>query len=315
MKVIIAIYYLSPTLIFSIYIIMDYTKSATVIQTKFFIRWQNLLKILNNIAPSIPNTEDSRVFILLINKINSNCIAAISLISKNFINEGFMIFRSAIETTIYAKYLKLYPNKQKDLFEKSRAIKTKYQLSVYKDLMRLPRSNETIELQKNIENSIKEFIKNNEILRKKIPQPIINLTDKEIKVLDKFFQKQKLDSQNVYFLLQEIQKIEPQFANTQYNSHDIFYHFYDENSTILHGNLYYWNEQPTLDKYNLLIISSHLIRIITYIEDIIKDKLSPTIRENLKQEIKKLIELESNVDLFSTSFPAPQNSLGPLPNS
>ena len=84
----------------------------------------------------------------------------------------------------------------------------------------------------------------------------------------------------------------------------MFYHFYDENSTILHGNLYYWNDQPTLDKYNLLIISSHLIRILTSIEDIIKDKLSPTIREDLKQEIKKLIELESKIDLFSTSFPA-----------
>ena len=283
---------------------MDYTKSATVIQTKFIIRWQNLLKILNNIAPSIPNTADSCIFILLINKINSNCIAAISLILKNFINEGFMIFRSAIETTIYTKYLKLYPNKQRDFFEKSLSIKTKYKLSLYKDLMRLPRSNETIVLQKNIENSIKEFVKNNEILCKEIPQSIINLTDKEIKVLDKFFQKQKLDSQNVYFLLQEIQKIEPKFANTQYNSHDIFYHFYDENSTILHGNLYYWNEQPTLDKYNLLIISSHLIRIVTYIEDIIKDKLSPDIHQNLEQEIKKLTELQSTINLSSTSFPA-----------
>ncbi len=282
---------------------MDYTKSATIIQTEFIIRWQNLLKILNNIAPSIPNTPDSRIFIFLVNKINSNCIAAISLILKNFINEGFMIFRSAIETTIYAKYLKLYPSKQRDFFENSLAIKTKYQLSLYKDLMKFPRSQEIIELQKNIENNIKEFIKNNEILHKNFPQPIINLTDKEIKVLDKFFQKQKLHSQSVYFLLKEIQKIEPKFANTRYNSHDIFYHFYDENSTILHGNLYYWNEQPTLDKYNLLIISSHLIRILTYIEDIIKDKLSPDIQRDLEKEIKKLIELELKIDLSSTSFP------------
>lgn len=283
---------------------MDYTKSATVIQTQFFIRWQNLLKILNNIAPSIPNTADSRVFILLINKINSNCIAAISLILKNFINEGFMIFRSAIETTIYAKYLKLYPNEQKHFLEKSLAIKIKYQLGLYKDLRTFPRLRKIIELQQNIENNIKEFIRNNEILNKKFPQSIINFTDKEIQTLDNFFQKQRLGSQNVYILLKEIQKIEPKFANTKYNLHDVFYHFYDENSTILHGNLYYWNDQPTLDKYNLLIISSHLIRILTSIEDIIKDKLSPTIREDLKQEIKKLIELESKIDLFSTSFPA-----------
>ena len=155
---------------------------------------------------------------------------------------------------------------------------------------------------KNIENNIKEFIKNNEILHKKFPQPIINLTDKEIKVLDKFFQTQKLHSQSVYCLLKEIQKIEPKFANTQYNLYDIFYHYYDENSTILHGNLYYWNEQPTLDKYNLLKINSHLIRILVNVEDIIKDKLSPDIHQDLEQEIKKLTELQSKIDLSSTSF-------------
>ena len=82
MKVVIAIYYLSPILIFSIYIIMDYTKSATVTQTEFIIGWNNLLGILKQILSSIPNTDDTRVFILLFNKINSNCHAAINFMRK-----------------------------------------------------------------------------------------------------------------------------------------------------------------------------------------------------------------------------------------
>jgi len=86
-------------------------------QMKFMVEWNNLLGVFNRILFAIPNTDNLRVFILLINKINSNCRAAINLIDQGFINEGLMLFRSAIETTVYAKYLKLYPEKQSEFLQ------------------------------------------------------------------------------------------------------------------------------------------------------------------------------------------------------
>lgn len=83
-------------------------------QTEFITKWNNLLASFNEVLFSIPQKDQLRIFILLINKINSNCRAAVNLISRGFINEGLMIFRSAIETVIYARYLKLYPENKKN---------------------------------------------------------------------------------------------------------------------------------------------------------------------------------------------------------
>ena len=68
----------------------------------------------------------------------------------------------------------MYKNSYKILFYSDGKVLDEKEVCTYCE------TNETIELQKNIENNIKEFIKNNEILHKKFPQPIINLTDKEI---------------------------------------------------------------------------------------------------------------------------------------
>ena len=65
---------------------MDYTKSATITQMEFMTDWNNLLGILNQILSSIPNTDDTRVFILLFNKINSNCHAAINFMRKYIVH-------------------------------------------------------------------------------------------------------------------------------------------------------------------------------------------------------------------------------------
>lgn len=289
---------------------MDYTKSATVIQMEFMTEWNNLLGILNKILLSIPNIDNTRVFLLLLNKINSNCHAAINLIYKGFINEGLMIFRSAIETVIYAKYLQLYPEEQKRLFEQSEIITIKYQFIQYKELKTFPHLSSTQELLKTIEHNIKNLIKTNTFLRQQFPQSDILFDDKNMQILDKFFARQKLCSQNAYSLLKEIQKKEPTSFNTPYNLHDIFYPYYDEDSTILHGNYLYWNEQPGLDQYHLLKISSHLLRISVNIDDLLQDYIPKDFREYLKLEVKKLIDLEFKLDLSSTPSLASQNPFG-----
>ena len=113
---------------------MDYTKSATPLQTKFITGWNNLLSFFDKVLFSIPEHENLRIFILLINKINSNCQAAINLIDQGFINEGLMIFRSAIETVIYARYLKLFPEEQKMFFDLSDLFLIKNQFIQYKEI-------------------------------------------------------------------------------------------------------------------------------------------------------------------------------------
>lgn len=290
---------------------MDYTKSATIIQTEFIAEWNNLLGVLDKILLSISNTNRTRVFILLFNKINSNCHAAINLIDQGFINEGLMIFRSAIETVIYAKYLKLYPEKQKEFLDLSDLFLIKNHFIQYKQ-MKKHKSRLSPDIQyllQTIEDNIRQLLNTNEHLRQLFPSLIINFDEKDIRTLDKFFQdpKLKFTSQRVSHLLKKIEEREPAFANTSLNLHDIYYAYYDENSAILHGNYLYWNKQPTLDQYNLLRISSHLIRISANIDDLLKEYISKNLNKNLELKVKKLIDLESKLDLFSTSFPDSQN--------
>ena len=113
---------------------MDYTQSATLQQTQFIQAWNNLLEHSKTVLFAILEEDRSRVFILLLNKINSNCRAAINLILQDFITEGFIILRSAIETTIYAKYLKLYPEEQKNFLYISDLFLIKNQFIKYKQL-------------------------------------------------------------------------------------------------------------------------------------------------------------------------------------
>lgn len=279
---------------------MNYTESATIMQTKFITEWNNLLGFLDQILLSIPNTDSSRVFILLLNKINSNCHAAIDLINRSFINEGLMIFRSAIETVIYAKYLKLYPEKQQEFLFLSDLSLIKNHFIQYKQMKKHKNrlSPDIQYLLQTIEDSIRQLLNTNERLRQLFPSLIINFDEKDIKTLDNFFQdpKLKFTPQRVSYLLNEIAKREPEFANTSLNLHDIYYAYYDENSAILHGNYFYWNEQPSLDQYNLLRISSHLIRISANIDDFLKEHISENLSKNLELKVKKLIDLESKLD-------------------
>ena len=250
---------------------------------------------------SIPNTDNVRVFILLFNKINSNCHAAISLVERGFINEGLMIFRSAIETVIYAKYLELYPEKQKEFLDLSDLFLIKNYFIQYKQIKnhKIGTSPEIQSLLQTIENNIRQLLDTNERLRRLFPSLTIEFDEKDIKLLDKFFQDRKLKftPQQVFHLLDKIKERSPKFANTSLSLHDIYYAYYDENSAILHGNSFYWNERPILDQYNLLRISSHLIRISANIDDLLKDYISQTLRKNLESETKKLINLESKLNL------------------
>lgn len=298
---------------------MNYTESATIMQTKFITEWNNLLGFLDQILLSIPNTDSSRVFILLLNKINSNCHAAIDLINRSFINEGLMIFRSAIETVIYAKYLKLYPEKQQEFLFLSDLSLIKNHFIQYKQMKKHKNrlSPDIQYLLQTIEDSIRQLLNTNERLRQLFPSLIINFDEKDIKTLDNFFQdpKLKFTPQRVSYLLNEIAKREPEFANTSLNLHDIYYAYYDENSAILHGNYLYWNEQPSLDQYNLLRISSHLIRISANIDDFLKEHISENLSKNLELKVKKLIDLESKLDFSPTLSPAVQNHIPPRRDS
>ena len=147
---------------------MDYTKSATIMQTKFITEWNNLLETFNQVLFSIPNTDSTRVFILLTNKINSNCRAAINLIEQGFINEGLMIFRSAIETVIYAKYLKLYPEEQEKFLQLSDLFAVKNLFIQYKKIRndQSVKPYELLILQKTLENQIRELLNISEFLKK-----------------------------------------------------------------------------------------------------------------------------------------------------
>lgn len=284
---------------------MDYTKTANIMKKEFIIEWNNLLKAFNDVLFSIPPKEELQVFILLINKINSNCLAAIDLINKNFINEGFMIFRSAIESIIYATYLKLYPEEQKEFIELSDFFLIKNQFIQYKDV----KSNkilQTPDIQlwlQTIENTIRELLNNNELLRLKFPSGTINFTEKDVEILDKFFNDRnfKFTPQRVSYLLKKIIEKEPHFANISFNLHSIYYTYYAENSAILHGNVNYWREQPKLDEYYLEIVTSHLLRILIIATDLVKNEIPKDIYDNFGHAIKKLKDLE--VKYFSTSSP------------
>lgn len=286
---------------------MDYTKSATIMQAEFITEWNNLLGIWDRILFSIPNTDNVRVFILLFNKINSNCHAAISLVERGFVNEGLMIFRSAIETVIYAKYLELYPEKQKEFLNLSDLFLIKNHFIQYKQMKshKIGTSREIQSLLQTIENNIRQLLHTNERLRRLFPSLTIAFDEKDIKLLDKFFQDRKLKftPQQVFHLLDKIKERSPKFANTSLSLNDIYCAYYDENSAILHGNSFYWNERPILDQYNLLRISSHLIRISANIDDLLKDYISQSLRKNLESETKKLINLESKLEFQTFSCP------------
>lgn len=275
---------------------MDYTKSATIMQTKFIIEWNNLLGVFNRVLFSIPNTDNLRVFILLINKINSNCQAAITLVSKGFINEGLMIFRSAIETVIFEKYLSLYPEEQEKFLYLSDLFLIKNQFIQYKEIKnnKLQKSPDIQILQQTIEENIRQLLKTNDILQKKFPSLVLKFDESDIKILDEFFKdrRHKFTPQKVHHLLEEIKKKESQFANTSFDLHDIYYAYYDENSAILHGNARYWNEEPQLNQYYLGIITSHLIRILVVATDIIKNEISETVYKKFELAVKKLSDLE-----------------------
>lgn len=278
---------------------MNYTQSATIQQTQFIVAWNNLLSYSSRVLFAISEKDQSRVFILLFNKINSNCRAAINLILQDFITEGFIILRSAIETTIYAKYLKLYPEEQKKFLYMSDLFFIKNQFIQYKQLPKKPSYiNTTNSLLKNIiENNINELLKNSPDLQKEFPSKVINFTEKDIQTLDRFFKKQKFPAQRTYGLLEKIHKIEPKFANTPYNLHDILYGYYDEDSAILHGNSRHWNKQPHLDKFYLQSISSHLIRILAIAVDLVKDEIPKDIYTGFELSIKKLANLQCTLDL------------------
>ena len=273
---------------------MDYTKSATLIQTKFIVAWNNLLAVFNRILFAISDKEQLRLFILLINKINSNCRAAINLIDQGFINEGFIVFRSAIETVIYAKYLKLYPEEQIKFLYSSDLFSFKNLFIQYKKISNPhpPKSHELLILKKTIENQIKELLQVSEFLQN---DPIISDLDFSkigLEKLDKYLKKQNFPSQKVSYLLKEIQKIEPQFANTAFNLHDIFYPYYDEDSSIIHGNSRFWNIPPKFDRFLMHRVSSHLIRIFIIATDLVQQEISPHSYNSFNQAIHKLIELQ-----------------------
>ncbi|WP_428059820.1 DUF5677 domain-containing protein [Candidatus Avelusimicrobium stercoris] len=273
---------------------MDYTKSATIMQTKFITEWNNLLEIFNQILFSIPDTDTTRVFILLTNKINSNCRAAINLIEQGFINEGFMIFRSAIETVIYAKYLKLYPKEQEKFLHLSDLFAIKNLFIKYKKI-RNDQSAKTYELlilQKSLENQIRELLNVSEFLKKDFPISTLDFSEASFQKLDNYFKKQKFPSQRVSFLLARIQEREPLFARTTFDLHDIFYPYYDENSSIIHGNSRFWNVRPELDAFFLHRISSHLIRILVTTTDLIQYEIPQNLYDTFNQAVHKLTKLE-----------------------
>lgn len=274
---------------------MDYTKTATIMQTKFITEWNNLLAAFNEVLFSIPQKDQLRIFILLTNKINSNCRAAINLIGKGFINEGLMVFRSAIETVIYARYLKLYPEKQKEFLELSDYFLIKNQFIQYKDAKsnKIPQTPDIQLWLQTIENNIREYF-NNDLLKIKFPSGTIKFDEKDIDILDKFFKRQgiKFTSQRVHYMLDQIKEKELQFSNTPFDLHSIYYTYYDENSAILHGNGNYWKEQPILNQYYLEIITSHLLRILIVATDLVKDEIPKDIFDNFERAIKKLKDLE-----------------------
>lgn len=274
---------------------MDYTKTATIMQTEFITKWNNLLAAFNEVLFSIPQKDQLRIFILLINKINSNCRAAVNLISRGFINEGLMIFRSAIETVIYARYLKLYPEKQKEFLELSDFFLIKNQFIQYKDAKsnKIPQIPDIQLWLQTIENNIREYF-NNDLLKIKFPSGTIKFDEKGIDILDKFFKRQgiKFTPQRVHYLLDQIKEKESQFSNTPFDLRSIYYTYYDENSAILHGNGNYWKEQPILNQYYLEIITSHLLRILIVATDLVKDEIPKDIFDNLERAIKKLKDLE-----------------------
>lgn len=278
---------------------MNYTRSATIQQTQFIVAWNNVLSYSSRVLFAIPEEDRLRVFILLLNKINSNCRAAINLILQDFITEGFIILRSAIETTIYAKYLKLYPTEQEKFLYMSDLFLIKNQFIQYKQLRKRPNDiNITNSLLKNIiENNINELLKISLDLQKKFPLKVINFTEEDIQTLDRFFKEQKFPAQRTHDLLQKIQKIEPNFADTPYNLYDIFYEYYDENSAILHGNSRYWNKQPHLDKFYLQRISSHLIRILAIAVDLVENEISINTYKGFELSLKKLANLQCTLGL------------------
>lgn len=286
---------------------MDYTKSATPLQTKFITGWNNLLSFFDKVLFSIPEHENLRIFILLINKINSNCQAAINLIDQGFINEGLMIFRSAIETVIYARYLKLFPEEQKIFFDLSDLFLIKNQFIQYKEIKnnKIHISSDIKVLLQTIEDNIRQLFKTNEPLRKKFPTLTLKFDENDIKTLDKFFQGYKFPTQNVYDKLRKIKEREPQFANTPFDLYGIYYAYYDENSAILHGNERYWNEQPQLDRYYLGIITSHLLRILVVATDLVQHEIPANIYHGFSRAIQQLKELE--LTELSTPAPAFQN--------
>ena len=290
---------------------MDYTKSATLMQMKFMAEWNNLLGVFNRILFAIPNTDNLRVFILLINKINSNCRAAINLIDQGFINEGLILFRSAIETTIYAKYLKLYPEKQSEFLQFSDIFLVKNQFVQYKKIRndKFSKPYELPILQQSIENNIRELFKVSTFLQKELSAFTFTFNDQDIQLLDKFLRKQKFPSQKVSDLLKQIEVKEPNFAKTHLRFHDIFYPYYDENSAILHGNSRYWNEQPILDDFTLHRISSHLIRVLVITTDLVQQEIPRNACEALNQAVHKLTDLEFKS--FPTPFLASQNPHSP----
>lgn len=294
---------------------MNYTQSASILQTKFITAWANLLWAFNRVLFSIPETEHLRIFILLINKINSNCQAALHLIDKGIINEALMIFRSAIETVIYAKYLKLFPEEQEKFINLSDLFLIKNQFIQYKSIKnnKIHQSFNTKILLQTIEDNICQLINANESLKHKFSSLTLTFDGNDIKVLNKFFQDQKFPSQNVYNLLKKINEREPSFADTPFDLHSIYYAYYDENSAILHGNGKYWNKQPHLDKYYLGIVTSHLLRILVVAADLIQPDIPKDAYNRFSQAIQKLKELE--LTTLSTPFPAPQNLHFPPPNS
>ena len=113
----------------------------------------------------------------------------------------------------------------------------------------------------------------------------------------KLFKEQKFPAQRTHDLLQKIQKIEPNFADTPYNLYDIFYEYYDENSAILHGNSRYWNKQPHLDKFYLQRISSHLIRILAIAVDLVENEISINTYKGFELSLKKLANLQCTLGL------------------
>lgn len=304
---------------FGVYTITDYTQSATIMQLKFRNEWNHLLGTFNQVLFAIPENENLHIFILLINKINSNCRAAINLIEQGFINEGLMIFRSAIETVIYAKYLKLYPEEKEAFLYLSDFFLIKNQFIYYKK-----QKNNTAHISsaiqislQNIENNIRQLFKTNKLLRDEFPVSAPRFDENGIKKLDKFFhkfsQKHKFPSQKVHDLLGKIKKKEAKFANTHFDLHDIYYEYYDKNSAILHGNEKYWNDQPHLDEYHLFIVTSQLLRILVIATDLIQDHIPEDVYNHFNQAIQRLTKLEQTT--LSPSFSPIQNSPDPRINS